>query len=77
MAISTSDARNDFRAAVSGRVPGFGGQYRWFMRQQYLAPVQSVNFFGLAERLTAGVRQPEDTDQIDKLLVHAFLQDLR
>ena len=66
-----------FRAAVSGRMPGFGRRYRWFMRQQYLAPLQSVSFLGFAERLTEGVRQPEDVDQIDKLLVHAFLQDLR
>lgn len=27
-----------FRIAVSGRVPVVGGHYRWFMRQQYLAP---------------------------------------
>jgi hypothetical protein len=65
-----------FRAAVSGIV-GFGSRYRWFMRQQYLAPLQSVNFLGFAERLTAGVREREDPDQVDKLLVHAFLQDLR
>jgi hypothetical protein len=66
-----------FRAAISGRIPGFGRRYRWFMRQQYLAPGQSVSFLGFAERLTVGVRQLEDTDQVDKLLVHAFLQDLR
>jgi hypothetical protein len=66
-----------FRAAVSGRIPGFGRRYRWFMRQQYLAPLQSVNFLGFADRLTQRVRQPEDAEQVDKLLVHAFLQDLR
>lgn len=66
-----------FRAAVSGRIPGVGRRYRWFMRQQYLAPLQSVNFLGFAERLTEGARQREDTDQVDKLLVHAFLEDLR
>ena len=65
-----------FRAAVSGRIPGFGRRYRWFMGQQYLAPLQSVDFLGFAERLTKGARQPEDTDQVDKLLVHAFLHDL-
>ncbi|MGH3773943.1 MAG: hypothetical protein ACRDRW_21550 [Pseudonocardiaceae bacterium] len=47
------------------------------MGQRYLAPLQSVNFLGFAERLTKGVREPEDSGQIDKLLVHAFLQDLR
>lgn len=66
-----------FRAAVSGKVPGAGRRYRWFMRQQYMAPLRSVNFLGFAERLTVGIRQPEDIDQIDKLLVHAFLEDLR
>lgn len=66
-----------FRAAVSGRIPGIGSRYRWFMRQQYLAPLQSVNFLGFAERLTKRVRQPEDAEQVDRLLVHAFLEDLR
>jgi hypothetical protein len=64
-----------FRAAVSGK--GFGSRYRWFMRQQYLAPLQSVKFLGFAERLTEGVREREDADQVDKLLMHAFLEDLR
>jgi hypothetical protein len=66
-----------FQAAVSGRIPGFGRRYRWFMGQQYLAPRQSVNFLGFAERLTEDAREPEDANQVDKLLVHAFLQDLR
>ncbi|MFY1583320.1 hypothetical protein ACN267_02320 [Micromonospora sp. WMMD734] len=66
-----------FRIAVSGRVPGVGGQYRWFMRQQYLAPRQSVTFLGFAERLTAGWRDGEQPAQVDKLLLHAFLEDLR
>ena len=66
-----------FRVAISGKIPGLGRRYRWFMSQQYLAPPQSVNFLGFAERLTEGVREPEDADQIDRLLVHAFLEDLR
>nr|MDT0657200.1 hypothetical protein [Micromonospora sp. DSM 115978] len=66
-----------FRAAVSGRVPLVGRHYRWFMRQQYLAPRQSVTFVGFAERLTAGWRNGEQPDQVNKLLVHAFLEDLR
>ncbi|MEH1169087.1 hypothetical protein V6V47_27270 [Micromonospora sp. CPCC 205539] len=66
-----------FRAAVSGRVPVIGGHYRWFMRQQYLAPRQSVTFLGFAERLTAGWRDGEQPDQVNKLLLHAFLEDLR
>ncbi|MEV4492047.1 hypothetical protein AB0K04_18265 [Micromonospora coxensis] len=66
-----------FRIAVSGRVPLVGSQYRWFMRQQYLAPRQSVTFLGFAERLTAGWRDGEHPAQVDKLLLHAFLEDLR
>ncbi len=66
-----------FRVAVSGRVPLVGRPYRWFMRQQYLAPRQSVTFLGFAERLTAGWRDGEQPDQVNKLLLHAFLEDLR
>jgi hypothetical protein len=66
-----------FRAAILGKIPSFGRRYRWFMRQQYLAPLQSVTFLGFAERLVEGVREPEDIDQINRLLVHAFLEDLR
>ncbi|GAB3186124.1 hypothetical protein FHX75_16104 [Micromonospora palomenae] len=66
-----------FRVAVSGRVPLVGRHYRWFMRQQYLAPRQSVTFLGFAERLTAGWRDGEQPAQVDKLLLHAFLEDLR
>ncbi|MEU8085111.1 hypothetical protein AB0B57_15995 [Micromonospora sp. NPDC049101] len=66
-----------FRAAVSGRVPVLGRHYTWFMRQQCLAPRQSVTFLGFAERLTAGWRDGEQPDQVNKLLLHAFLEDLR
>ncbi|MCC3654957.1 MULTISPECIES: hypothetical protein [Streptomyces] len=66
-----------FRAAVSGRIPGIGRQYRWFMRQHYLAPAQSGTFPAFAERLTAGARRGEDPAQLNRLLVHAFLEDLR
>lgn len=66
-----------FRIAVSGRVPLLGRHYRWFMRQQYLAPRQSVTFLGFAERLTAGWRGGEQPDQVNKLLLHALLEDLR
>src|SRR5206468_5413820 len=66
-----------FSLAVSGRIPRIGRKYRWFMCQQYLAPAQSVTFPGFAERLTVGIRNDEPPDQIDKLLLHAFLEDLR
>jgi ABC-type branched-subunit amino acid transport system substrate-binding protein len=67
-----------FRAAVSGRrLPLFGRHYRWLVRQRYLAPRQSGSFVGFAERLTDGVWQFEDPKEVNKLLVHAFLEDLR
>ncbi|WDZ84295.1 hypothetical protein [Micromonospora cathayae] len=66
-----------FRVAVSGLLPVLGRPYSWFMRQQYLAPRQSVTFLGFAERLNAGWRDSEQPDQVDKLLLHAFLEDLR
>ncbi|HEY0639750.1 MAG TPA: hypothetical protein VGD67_19050 [Pseudonocardiaceae bacterium] len=69
--------RTVFRAAVSGRLPGIGRIYRWFMRQQYLAPQQSGTFLGFAERLTARWWPTEPEEQVRRLLVHAFLEDLR
>jgi hypothetical protein len=58
-------------------VPGFGRRYRWFLRQPNLAPALYRSFFGLAERLTDGQWQTEDPDQVLRLLVNAFLEDLR
>ncbi|MDG4765954.1 hypothetical protein O7632_17875 [Solwaraspora sp. WMMD406] len=66
-----------FRVALSGRLPVVGSRYRWFMRQQYLAPRQSGTFTGFAERLTTDRRTGEQPEQVRKLLVHAFLEDLR
>ncbi len=65
-----------FWLRVSGRVPGLGRQTRWFMRQRYVAP-GAGNFVGFAERLTVGAVDSEVPEEVDKLLVHAFLQDLR
>lgn len=62
---------------ASGRVPGLGRQPRWFMRQPFMIPRLSGDFLGFAERLTAGRVDNEDPDQVDRLLVHAFLEDLR
>ncbi|WP_040787111.1 hypothetical protein [Nocardia pneumoniae] len=66
-----------FRARTGGRIPGVGREFRWFMRQQYLAPEQSSQFVGFAHRLTEGARRHEHAEQLAKLLVHAFLEDLR
>lgn len=60
------------------RVPGLSGETRWFMRQQFMVPRHSVGFLGFAERLTAGRRRGEENkSQLNRLLVHAFLEDLR
>lgn len=45
-----------FRLAVTGRVPGLSGRYRWFLRQPHLAPEMSGSFVRFALRLTAGER---------------------
>jgi hypothetical protein len=59
------------------RVPGLGRETRWFMRQQFMVPRHSVGFLGFAERLTVGRRESENEEQLKRLLVHAFLEDLR
>ncbi|MET7731886.1 hypothetical protein ABZT02_11015 [Streptomyces sp. NPDC005402] len=63
---------------LEARVPGLSRESRWFIRgQNYMIPRHSVNFLGFAERLTLDRRGSESLDQIKKLLVHAFLEDLR
>ncbi|MFC6091309.1 ABC transporter substrate-binding protein [Saccharothrix lopnurensis] len=59
------------RWPIVGRVP------RWFMRQPFMVPLHSTTFVGFAERLTTNRRGTEDPEQIRKVLVHAFLRDLR
>jgi ABC-type branched-subunit amino acid transport system substrate-binding protein len=66
-----------FRGLVHSRLVEVGRVYRWFMRQQYLAPKQAASFWEFALRLTQGSRSEEDPQQVDRLMVHAFLQDLR
>ncbi|MFD5829119.1 hypothetical protein [Lentzea sp. NPDC060358] len=56
---------------------GCGKEPRWLMRQPFTVPGHSTNFTGFAERLTVGRRTEENLEQIKKLLVHSFLQDLR
>jgi hypothetical protein len=50
---------------------------RWMMRQPFAFPRRSGAFASFAVRLTTGRRDQEDPAQLDLLLVHAFLQDLR
>ncbi|MBB3100737.1 hypothetical protein FHR83_008462 [Actinoplanes campanulatus] len=57
---------------------GIVPEARWFMRRQtYMVPEHSSDFFGFAERLTAGRLDEQNAGQLHKLLVHAFLEDLR
>ncbi|GAA2682741.1 MULTISPECIES: hypothetical protein [Actinosynnema] len=70
-----------FRAKLRGLVPG--REYRWLLRQPYLAPHDPGTFLGFAERLasalapSSGPEPREDTGQLAKLLVNAFLEDIR
>jgi hypothetical protein len=66
-----------FHARVSGRIPGIGREFRWCMRQRYLVPRLSASFAGFGVRLTWPHRKGEEVDQVARLMVHAFLQDLR
>ena len=47
------------------------------MRQRFMVPGHSTSFIGFAERLTVRRRDGESLDELKKLVVHAFLQDLR
>lgn len=62
-----------FRAKISG----LGVEYRWLLRQPYLAPRDPGTFVGFAERLTSDKRAREDPEQLLRLLVNSFLADLR
>lgn len=66
-----------FRARFSGHVPVVSGRYRWFLRQPYLAPGRDGNFIGLAERLVVDKWSSELPEQVLRLMVNAFLEDLR
>jgi len=66
-----------FMLRVGGRVPVLSQPYRWLLRQPYLAPRDPGTFVGFAERLTIAGRLQEDPEQVRKLLVNAFLEDLR
>ncbi|WP_460654664.1 type 1 periplasmic-binding domain-containing protein [Kribbella endophytica] len=64
------------RVLHSGRVPGPGKGYRWFRNQDFL-PRGDDTFAELAYRITADQWQKQDPAQIARLLVGAFLGDLR
>ncbi|MEU6563496.1 ABC transporter substrate-binding protein [Nocardia nova] len=62
---------------VSSHIPGLSRVSYWFMHQRYLTPRLSHSFIGFGVRLTEPMRRRESSDQIAKLLVNAFLEDLR
>ncbi|MFG2379178.1 ABC transporter substrate-binding protein [Streptomyces sp. NPDC048504] len=56
---------------------GVGSEYRWLLRQPYMAPGDPGTFIGFAVRLTQPRWGREDPRQISKLMINAFLEDLR
>ncbi|SBW22705.1 hypothetical protein FDG2_3009 [Candidatus Protofrankia californiensis] len=66
-----------FRLKVSGRLSYAGVEYRWLRRQDFLAPRASKKFIDFADRLTADRYNGEEPEQLMKLLVNAFLADMR
>ncbi|AOS62808.1 hypothetical protein [Actinoalloteichus hymeniacidonis] len=62
---------------LRGRIPGVGVEYRWLLRQPYLAPQDPGTFIGFAERLTRTLNGNEDEGQLQRLIVNAFLEDIR
>ena len=65
-----------FWARHSGKVPGIGRTYRWFLKQSDVAPGNDT-FFELALRLTENEWPRQKEEQVARLLVNAFLEDLR
>ncbi|WP_280382976.1 hypothetical protein [Nocardia wallacei] len=64
------------RGMFGNRLLEMSRQARWFMGQRYLTPRLSDSFLGFADRLAAH-KTREDPEQVAKLLVHSFLEDLR
>ncbi|MET0136434.1 MAG: ABC transporter substrate-binding protein, partial [Kibdelosporangium sp.] len=60
----------------SGRDANVSGA-NWLLRQPYLAPGDPGTLAGFAERLTVHNQPVEDPEQLLRLLVNAFLADLR
>ncbi|MFJ2175044.1 hypothetical protein ACIQVO_21040 [Streptomyces sp. NPDC101062] len=56
---------------------GVGAEYRWLVRQPYMAPRDPGTFAGFAMRLTRPRRGRENPEQVGKLMINAFLEDLR
>ncbi|WP_153455657.1 type 1 periplasmic-binding domain-containing protein [Streptomyces smaragdinus] len=54
-----------------------GQEYRWLLKQPYMAPADPGTFTGFALRLTQPRWGREDPEQISRLMVNAFLEDLR
>ncbi|MEV8440800.1 hypothetical protein AB0425_25775 [Actinosynnema sp. NPDC051121] len=64
-----------FRWLVAWRLPGTGSVLRWMMRRKY-ASQQVADVWSLAAALTRGGHLHE-SEEARRLLVHAFLRDLR
>jgi ABC-type branched-subunit amino acid transport system substrate-binding protein len=54
-----------------------GSEYRWLLHQPYMAPRDPGTFSGFALRLARPRGGGEDPQQVSKLMINAFLEDLR
>ncbi len=67
-----------FRLKVNGRLPGrIGAEFRWLRRQAYRARNGPDTVLGFAEQLCTPARDRTIYENALKLLVAAFLEDLR
>ncbi|GAA0585169.1 amino acid ABC transporter substrate-binding protein [Kribbella sandramycini] len=54
-----------------------GPEYRWLLHQPHMAPADPGTFSGFALRLAQPRKERENPEQIAKLMINAFLTDLR
>lgn len=67
-----------FWMLTKGFLLGAGRRFGWLISQPYPVPRRpGEDFFTFASRLTVGARDGLGTEPVDRLLVHAFLEDLR
>jgi hypothetical protein len=65
-----------FWARHSGKIPGIGRTYRWFLKQTDVSPGNDA-FFELGVRLSKHQWTGEKAEQVARLMVNALLEDLR
>lgn len=53
-----------------------GTEYRWLLKQPFMAPRDPGTFVGFALRLAQPRRKRENPDEVGRLMINAFLEDL-